>query len=104
MKKSTSKSKSKLIIESKLGPLFVMTVGEWKEDKCEYKVRGKAYIPLTEIAGLTQTTFRGRLFSKVKLKTPIGLGINGIGTSFEIPAEEWNELFKYLTATDEEKK
>ena len=31
MKKSTSKSKSKLIIESKLGPLFVMTVGEWKK-------------------------------------------------------------------------
>ena len=101
MKKSKSKS---IIIESKIGPLFVMTVGEWKDELNEYKVKGKAYIPLSEIAGLTQTTFKNRLISRVKLKTHVGLGINGVKTYFEIPAKEWKELFDYLTVTDKEKK
>ena len=101
MKKS---AKSKSIIESKIGTLFTMTVGEWDNDRGEYKVRGKAYIPLSEIVGMSQTTFRNRLISRVKLKTHVGLGINGVRTYFEIPNEEWNELFKYLTDTDKEKK
>lgn len=92
MKKTNSN-----IIDSKIGTLFTMTIGEWKKEIKGYKEYGKAYIPLSEIAGLTRTVHNDRVICKVKLKTSMGLGINGITTAFEVPEREWNELFKYLT-------
>lgn len=86
-----------MIVKTKLGEFFEMTIGDWDNDYIKYRKRGMAYIPISEIAGMKKYQFNsGKVICEIKLKTPQGRGINGIATTFEVPNEEWEELWEYL--------
>ncbi len=40
-----------MIVKTKLGEFFEMTLGDWDTKYEKYRKRGVAYIPLSEIAG-----------------------------------------------------